>query len=69
LQKLSDKNTKYIILTPWQQEDNEFYDSLDAETIFSSETTGKIIILFEKIPLKYTSLCSDLSTSITAKRN
>jgi hypothetical protein len=52
LQKLSDKNTKYIILTPWQQEDNEFYDSLDAETIFSSETTGKIIILFEKIPLK-----------------
>jgi hypothetical protein len=50
LQKSSDKNTKHIILRAWQQEDIEFYDSPDTETIFSSETTGKIRILFEKIP-------------------
>jgi hypothetical protein len=36
----------------------------DTETIFSSETTGKIRILFEKIPFKYTSLCSDLDVDI-----
>ena len=57
------------MLTTWQQEDIEFDDSPDTETIFSSETTGKNRILFEKIPLKYTSLCSDLSASITAERN
>ena len=69
LQKWSDKDTKYIILTTWQQEDIEFYDSPDTKTIFSSEATGKIRISFENIPLKYISLCSDLSPSITARRN
>ena len=57
-----------IILTTWRQDAIVFSDSPDTKTIFSSETTWKIIILFEKIPLKYTSLCSDLSTSITARR-
>jgi hypothetical protein len=45
----------------WQQEDIEVYDSPDTKVIFFCEATGKIRILFEKTPLKYTLLRSDFS--------
>jgi hypothetical protein len=45
----------------WQQEDIEVYDSPDTKAIFFCEATGKIRILFEKTPLKYTLLRSDFS--------
>ena len=45
------------------------YNSLNSQVIKCHvlEIKKKIKILFEKIPLKYTSLCSNLSTSITVR--